>query len=495
MTIGVSASPVNHPTFRAAQSGLQRIVENLTESPEIALARIWLLQTSDDCEVCRSKLESAESESSLHLAASAGSSRNPSRPESWNRLDGSSHRFPLRSQKIGRIGATGEPLIVRHAAGESSLTNPEWLSREGIQSFFGYPLVQDGGIFGVLAVFSRRELNDADLRFLRQIAEGGARLLADANRLADQDRRLSHLNIELASLRADLDSDGRWETLIASSPASRKWAGQIQLAAQHEQPVLIVGEHGAGKEFTARRIHGMNGRRGHVFHKLHAASLTIESLESIWDRAGTLFLDAIERTPQGVQAKLTEMLLAKPAGSAFRVLASSAVDLRAEVAAGRLRNDLFCALSVAEIDVPTLRDRRDDLPELVGEIVQQICRREHRDPLEIDPAALARLSRHAWPGNVRELRHVLECAVWRAEDGRLALDDCLKIAPDGIERGDAAFVSAEELKRHERANVLACLKQSRWKVYGRGGAAELLGMKPTTLLYRMKSLGIRKPAR
>ena len=178
-----------------------------------------------------------------------------------------------------------------------------------------------------------------------------------------------------------------------------------------------------------------------------------------------------------------------------RIMATSTVDLQLEVNAGRLRHDCGCTPSVVEIVVPPLRQRPEDLSILATEIIRNICRCKNRPELELNDATLSRLSRYDWPGNVRELQFLLGCAVMQASDGVISLEGLLKrdaaIAVGGAE---PSFVRAAELKQQERDNILACLKQSRGKVYGRGGAAELLGVKPTTLLYRMSVLKIRKPS-
>lgn len=517
-----SASMVDRSTYEFAHRGLQQIVDDLASPPEIALARIWLLQDQNSCDVCRNSAVTDDADCSLHLAASAGQSRNRRQPEVWNKRDGMSHRFPLRSQKIGRIGATGKPLIVRNAVGESALTNPEWLHREGIQSFFGYPLVDSGKIFGVLAVFSRRELADFNVHLLRQVADGAARLLSDANRLTEISGRSSRLAAENQVLRTNLRYQNLVRTIVAKSPASKKWEGQIRLAAQHDQPVLIRGEHGSGKEFSARLIHDLSRNSSGPFLRINAASLTESLVDALLlaggfehrprEKAlhpseahcrGTLLLDGIEATPMCVQSRLTEILLksgthalSERSQKRHRLLFASAADLKAEVADGRLQNELYCALSITEIGVPALHERLDDFGDLVREVVAEICRREQRPVFEVDSSNIEDLLHRDWPGNVRELRQVIESAIWHASDENLSTDGRLQIAAHFAEAADkTSFVRENDLKRQERANLIACLKKCHWKVYGQGGAAEALGVKPTTLIYRMKILGIRKPER
>jgi transcriptional regulator with GAF, ATPase, and Fis domain len=528
MVTQVSKTFAAPTTFRTAQSGLQKIVQDLSENSDIAMARIWLVQPAEFCEVCVSRNEHHEfHEPSLHLVASAGQSRDPKNPEVWNRLGGAFHRFPLNSHKIGQIGATGKPLLVHHKKGETELLNPNWLTREGIQSFFGYPLVSDGQIWGVFAVFSRPKLTERDLRFLTQIADGGLRLLQVSSKLSEQQYRLCRLTSENEQLRLDLETSESFGPLVACGPASRKLNEQIRIAADHRQPLLIQGERGSGKEFTAREIHRRGIDQTDPFVKVVGHALSKNIVEA-WARSeeihpvdlqavsqfarfegysiGTLFIDAVDQVSSDVQEILTKIVLSpsfagehSAADSRLpkpRIIVSSTVDLQSAVAAGRFRHDLYCALSVTEIHVPPLRQRQEDLPFLAAKIVKDVCHREHRDELKLDSTVLTRLAQYDWPGNVRELQYVLGCAVIQAIDGQIVVDDYLKMGSvQQTDQQPTSFVRADALKRQERANILACLKRCDWKVYGRGGAAEQLGIKPTTLMYRMKVLGIRKPAK
>lgn len=499
---------------------MQDLVDGLTRTPDVALARVWLIQANSACEVCRGRADGRGSDVGLHLAASGGRSRKSGVAEVWNRLDGVSHRFPLHQQKIGRIGATGEPLIVQRAADEPALTNPAWVAEEGIESFFGYPLMHLGQVLGVLAVFTRRELDERDVGYLSQIADGGASLVAAATTIAEQREIVERLQVEAASLRRDRESEAFFGPMIARSVAARKWEGQIQLAAGHEQPVLITGEPGAGKEFTARLIHARSPRAREGFVKVdaevdaEAIGAWLATAESAPGRdwwlsreerdslalGGMLFLDGVERLPVPLQGRLAAWVqrcswASRPdeadRGSVPRLIAAGCGDLSAKVQAGQLREDLYCALSVVEIPVPPLRNRGDDFPELTRTILNQIAGRDHVPCPELDASSLERLRRHEWPRNVRQLRHVLEEVVWRSTEGGFPVDRFVPPASNDAQ----SLLSAAQLKKQERTNMLACLKQCDWRIYGPNGAAELLGMKPTTLAYRMKALGIRKPAR
>ena len=512
--------PTTQSIQRESRDGLQRIVDGLTSDPETALARIWMLQSDSACDICRQQSpRHPRDEVGLHLAASAGRSRNSSEPQTWDRLDGMSHRFPLQSQKIGRIGATGEPVIVRQTSGDSSLTNPLWLAQEGIQSFFGYPITDGGRIFGVLGVFLRRELTEPDLIYLRQIAGIGAQFIIDADHRCRLQTQVDTLRAENRALSRRTEFDSIHGPLINASAAARKWEEQIRLAAQHESPVLIRGERGSGKEYTARRIHALSKVAHRPLLVVNASDLDVAFLEqqlmephdrnnpadassgSDQPTVGTLLIESVEQASRDVQNWLTTFLIHPTTGphqqrrsNQFRILAESAAELDHEIAAGRLQNDFYCALSVTEIRVPPLRARSEDLPGLSKNIVERFCEREQRSTLEIPVRLLEEWTHADWPGNVRELELVLTRCLWRATNDDVEIRD-VQVPPSNSSDDSPEILRVQDLRRNEKSNLLACLKQCDWKIYGSGGAAEMLGMKPTTLIYRMKILGIRRPTR
>jgi transcriptional regulator with GAF, ATPase, and Fis domain len=178
-----------------------------------------------------------------------------------------------------------------------------------------------------------------------------------------------------------------------------------------------------------------------------------------------------------------------------RIIAATNRDLKKEVEAGRFRQDLFYRLSVFPIEIPPLRERRDDIAPLAAHFVKQAARRMNRPPPRVTQATLTHLAAHDWPGNVRELQNSVERAVILAQGGplRFELPDARSSdAPRARPATATALLTRDELKRHERESIAAALKQSGGKIFGEGGAAELLGMKPTTLASRIKALGLRR---
>jgi transcriptional regulator with GAF, ATPase, and Fis domain len=186
-----------------------------------------------------------------------------------------------------------------------------------------------------------------------------------------------------------------------------------------------------------------------------------------------------------------------------RVVAATNRDLEAEVQTGRFREDLYYRLGVFPIVVPPLRDRREDIGPLAEHFLTRICADLGRDPMNWSKQQVNQLMGHRWPGNIRELRNVIERAVILSSGGRarldLAMPDDAEIQADvevAMAQSDGAdFVTDAEMREREKANLIAALRHADWRVWGAGGAAEQLGIKPSTLTYRMKVLGINKPAK
>jgi len=222
---------------------------------------------------------------------------------------------------------------------------------------------------------------------------------------------------------------------------------------------------------------------------------------------GTLFLDEVGEIPLAQQGKLLRALqehqfervgddLTREAD--VRIVAATNRDLEAEVQAGRFREDLYYRLSVFPLNVPPLRERVADIVPLARHFVAQICRELGRPLLRVSQQSAATLVQQAWPGNIRELRNVIERAVIMSKGERLRLDLALG---EGVAATASPIESATpdalktdlEIRALEKANLLQALKLSGWRISGADGAADLLGLKPSTLAYRMRAFGIEKP--
>ena len=340
---------------------------------------------------------------------------------------------------------------------------------------------------------------------------------------------------EVQSLRARLGEELTVNELVGNSVPMQRVKEIIGKVAGTDSPVLIEGESGTGKELVAAAIHRLSSRAKGPFMPVNCSAIPEDLLESEFfghvrgafsgavsdalglfrgANEGTIFLDEIAELSPPLQVKLLRVLQemqVRPVGStkAFpvdvRVIAATNRDLKRDVETGRFRQDLYYRLSVFPIELPPLRERREDIPALAAHLLRLACARLKRPGMRLTSQDLAALERYDWPGNVRELQHVIERAIILGQGGRLRFDTALPRRQLGSEsakqrqtaivgpRPTATVVPEAEVRRRERENVLAALEQARWKVYGPGGAAELLGIKATTLASRMRALGIERP--
>ncbi len=505
---------------------LRVIVKRLAQTPRVPLARIWLIQPTFDCTGCAMLPECRNRAQCLHLVASAGQSQNPG-VGPWTSLEGAFRRFPLGVRKVGRIAALGEPIEVPNLAQSPAewVARPEWIEAEAITGFAGQPLTHRGVVLGVLAVFSRGPIDEDCMSWLRMIANHAAAAIATARAFAEVESLKKSLELENEYLRDEVTQAGAFGTLVGESPALHAVNRQIELVAPTESTVLVLGESGTGKELVAREIHHRSRRSERPLIKVNCASIPRELFESeffghvkgaftgaLRDRAGrfeladggTLFLDEIGEIPLDLQAKLLRVLQEgelervgeeRTRRVDVRLVAATNRDLRVEADAGRFRQDLYYRLCVFPIDLPPLRKRKSDIPLLAEHFLELFSRKTGRPKPRLTIAATQRLQQYDWPGNVRELQFVLERAMISSSGGRLTIELPLRgtpaaHVPPALSPPDRVLTNAE-LRQIEAGNLRAALQATGGRIYGAGGAAELLGIKPTTLASRLKALGIR----
>ena len=511
---------------------LTLIVDRLAGQPEVALARVWLIEPGDLCDVCYLAEECKDRTSCLHLVASAGSSRKTG--AEWNQLDGSVRRFPMRVRKVGRIAATGAALEVPDIDEHPDiLANPDWARAEGIQAIGGQPLVHQGEVLGVLAVFTRARLGEENLTWMRTIADHAASAIANARAFEEIERLREQLELERDYLREELAQVNDFGDIIGQSPSLQNVLQQIDLVAGTDASVLILGESGTGKELVAREIHRRSQRHDRSMVKCNCASIPRELYESeffghakgaftgaINDRTGrfqlahggTLFLDEVGEIPLEMQSKLLRVLQEgefervgedRTKRVDVRIVAATNRDLKQEIEAKRFREDLYYRLNVFPIHIAPLRERKEDISVLAAHFVNMSARRLSREPPRLTQGNIQQLQRYDWPGNIRELQNIIERAVITAVKGRLRfeLPDAERsrqreaspvVTADGSDL-EPHIVSDNEMRRRERDNIIAALKRANWKISGKHGAAALLGLKPTTLTSRMKKMEIERP--
>ncbi len=412
-------------------------------------------------------------------------------------------------------------------ADNSWAVRPEWIESEGIRGFGGQPLAYRGEVLGVLAVFTRNPMSDSSLVSIRMIADHAATAIANAQAFEEIQRLKEQLALDNDYLREEIRVDHGFGDIIGESPALRKVLTQVELVAPADANVLISGESGTGKELIARAIHERGRRKDRPMVKVNCASIPSELFESeffghvkgaftgaVRDRVGrfqlanggTLFLDEIGEIPLELQSKLLRVLQEgtfERVGEEstrkvdVRVIAATNRDLMKEADAGRFRQDLYYRLSVFPIEVVPLRDRLEDLPLLTMHLLDEGCRRLGIAKPSLKQRHVEPLKGYDWPGNIRELQNVVERALIRSQSGPLEFD------PPG--RGDArsqrqelhsgpepaGIMTYEQLRAQERKNIRAALEACRWRVSGPNGAASILGIKPTTLASKIKSMGLR----
>jgi formate hydrogenlyase transcriptional activator len=445
-------------------------------------------------------------------------------------LEGAPNRerfFPLSVEDTpsGMVLQTQGPLIVSER--EQLAHWPRALEREmalGAQSACYLPLTTARRRLGALAFGSKQAgaYDGADVDFLQQVANQVAVAVENALALQEIQALKDLLHGEKIYLEEEEHAAHHFGDIVGQSAALRRALGQAEAVAATDATVLILGETGTGKELLARALHEHSPRRGRTFVKLNCAALPTGLLESelfghekgaftgaIAQKVGrfelahqgTLFLDEVGDIPPELQPKLLRVLQEQEferLGSTrtfkvdVRVVAATNRDLAQLVAEGRFRSDLYYRLNVFPVVLPPLRQRRDDIPRLVRHFTQRVARRMGRRIEAIPSAVMDALVRYPWPGNVREMQNVIERAVILSPGPslRVPLGD-LQPPQTQVPPPPAA---AATLADAEREHILGALREAGWVLGGPNGAAARLGMKRSLLYWRMKKLGISRPA-
>jgi formate hydrogenlyase transcriptional activator len=401
----------------------------------------------------------------------------------------------------------------------------EFMKSAGLKSALVVPLLIGGNLIGCLATSSSRKHINWDSVLLSQFQQVGNvfanalgrrryedRLQAASSQISELKERLERENIYL---REEIELEHNHAAVIGQSAAIRSVLKKVEQVASTDSVVLISGETGAGKELIARAIHELSRRKDKPMVKVNCAAMPATLIESeLFGRekgaytgalsreigrfeladGSTIFLDEIGELPTELQAKFLRVLQdgeferlgsSKTLQVDTRVIAATNRDLQAAIKDGKFREDLYYRLSVFPIDIPPLRERREDLLALTWHLLKDLCKRMGRDVESIDPATLKAFQAYSWPGNVRELRNVIERylilnagPVFRAE------------VPGS---GEPPLLVGQHLDEVERRYIQQVLQKTHWRIRGKGGAAEQLGLKPTTLEARMKKLGIFRP--
>jgi transcriptional regulator with GAF, ATPase, and Fis domain len=511
---------------------LQKLVSTFVEDrTDMACIQIWLVDKGDRCSVCPCRPVCPNQSRCLHLAAGKGVSLFGSKTE-VARFDDTNARLPLGMGFLGKIVATGKDVR------GSGLDRPpeeiagfEWMNMEKIRVYGGMPIIFKGEVLGAIIGFTRMDLPDESQPWGRIFADQIGAAVANTRAFEEIQRLKAQLELQNTYLQEEVVEARALGSLIGQSSALRQIVSQIDLVAPTEASVLILGETGTGKDLVAHEIHQRSPRKDRPLVRVNCASIPKDLFESeffghvkgaftgaIKDRAGrfetaeggTLFLDEIGEVPLEMQGKLLRVLQEKcyervgddhTRHADVRIIAATNRNLKKAVAAGRFREDLYYRLHVFPIQVAPLRERKNDIPFLAKHFVELSVKELRCPKPRLTRAAVAQLQNYDWPGNIRELRNVIERAVILARGGPLHFDLPVTDStlpspaatlhpghPTGLE-----FFTEAEMQRRERENLVAILEKAGWKIKGPDGAAELIGLKPTTLLSRMKKMGLARP--
>jgi PAS domain S-box-containing protein len=412
----------------------------------------------------------------------------------------------VSSEDAGRLARLAAELGLR-AAGERSAWVPGGLTGR----------TASGATFPAEATLSGFELHGRQHFSL---------ILRNVNERLEAERRIRSLTDEAEYLRGELRELSRGGEVIGQCPGLTQVLRELEQVAKTTTTVLILGETGTGKELIARALHAMSDRSERPLIKVNCAAIPAALIESEFfghERGaftgatskrdgrftladgGTIFLDEVGELPLELQGKLLRVLQEgelEPVGSSrtrkvdVRVVAATNRDLFRSIAEGKFREDLYYRLSVFPITLPPLRERGADVLLLAEEFLQRFAARMGRRVSPLTAAMAARLRTYPWPGNVRELQNVIERAVITAQDGVLNLDRALPPGPapeaEAPPPAAPALLTAVDLVRLERDNLVRALEATGWQVAGENGAARRLGMAPSTFTSRMKALGIRR---
>jgi len=361
----------------------------------------------------------------------------------------------------------------------------------------------------------QRELQVANALLEQRVAERTESL---SKALAEVEQLKNKLQAENTYLREEIKQAGNFDEIVSQSKAFGRVLRQVEQVAPTNTSVLILGESGTGKELLARAVHNRSSRKNKTLVKINCAALPATLIESelfghekgaftgatnqkigrfeLAD-GGTIFLDEIGEMPIDLQAKLLRVLqegeLERVGGMKtlkvnVRVIAATNRDLEKEISEGRFREDLYYRLNVFPIQSLPLRERKEDIPLLVRHFCTKHGPGIGRQIDVIPQDVIDTLQDYHWPGNIRELENVVERSLITSVGSQLELSDWLRRKHSAPK--PTGLITMEEA---ERNHIISVLEHTRWKVSGKNGAAELLGMIPTTLDSRMKKLGIQRP--
>ena len=430
----------------------------------------------------------------------------------------------------------GCPVVILDDWIKSRLTNGEFVEtampepfpdKAGCSSLI-VPSVSGGEVLGGLVIHACRSgqtwppVMIDRLKLLAEILGAGLHRRRQDNTMRANVSVIEKLNARLEAdndyLKEEIKSYHDFDDIVGESPALRTALSRLGLVAETNSSVLLIGPTGTGKELFARALHERSKRRTRPLVRVNCAALPPTLVESelfghekgaftgaVGARqgrfeladGGTIFLDEIGDLSQEIQVKFLRVLQEgefERVGSSrtkkvdVRVIAATHQDLEAAVSEGRFRADLYYRLSVYPIQLPSLKDRAEDIPRLVWFFINKHQRELSRRITEVPPMVMDAFVRHSWPGNVRELENVVERSMIASKANVLQLDE-----PFVLNKQTAVTTQAESLDEMQRAHIETVLARCGWRINGKGNAADRLGVHPNTLRFRLKKLRLARP--
>ena len=430
--------------------------------------------------------------------------------------------IPRAHSAVGWVYDHHQVHVRPHLQRERLFIEDESYLQEGLGRMINLPMVVQEACLGTLNIGSIEAgpPDPADVDFLQQVATQIGFAIAHVNAYEEITRLKEQLARENVYLAEELKANQDFGIVVGRSQAFEQVLTLARQAAPTGATVMVTGETGTGKEVLARAIHERSLRRDRAFVRLNCAALPSGLIESelfghergaftgaehqrvgrfeLAD-GGTLFLDEVGEMPLEAQAKLLRVLqdgLVDRVGGAnaipvdVRVIAATNADLHRAIQQGRFRSDLYYRLNVFPIHMPPLRERPEDIPILARHFLRVHSRRLKRQCEDFDGVSMERLVQYAWPGNVRELENIVERALILCHERLLRIDPAMvhvRVPPESGPR--------RTLHDEERHHILQTLTLLDWRIEGPGGAAEQLGLAPSTLRSRMRKLAIRRPSR
>ena len=502
---------------------LTTVTSVLVERADFRSVAIWIYLQDDECERCRTKPASERTaERRLHRVT-----RTASTPM-FEEL----HTLPLNDVFAARLARDRSPiwendllklakLVALMTEGHVELSKAEEsaarAAQEGLRGAALFPLFVGEDFTGILFMAAEREISPEDVGYLEVFALQTASIIRWSRAYGEIERLRDQLAEENSYLDEAVRQEAGFTGIVGNSGALKEVLPLIAQVAPTDSTVLLVGETGTGKELFARAVHEASQRAGHPMIKVNCGGFAPGLVDSelfghergaftgatqrrvgrfeLANR-GTLFLDEVAELPPETQVKLLRVLqereFERVGGERtipvdVRLIAATHRDLELEVSRERFRADLFYRLNVLPIQIPPLRERPEDIEPLVGHFVAHFGRRMGKKFRGISQGSLGRLQGYDWPGNIRELQNVLERACV------LAKGPVVDVPDPALGTRQRRAWHPTTLDEAEQAHIGRTLEQTGWRIEGPGGAAKLLGLRPSTLRSRIKRHGLRRP--